>query len=264
MTGLVAFRPRMLAAAGAGLLGGTVLGSLMIRKNEPSVAIPLAALLVAAVVAHVQRLGAQLLARGLWWSNLALGLCLCTLGSVSERGAGAMLVVGTGAALLFAERRALAGAGASRGAKPARHAGTVQIVMILALADALTLLLVGTLSADSYSHRTSAYLFFAAALALVVGFVGLYRLALWGVLVTMGTALTLAVVLGAELVSTDSDFRAPLLIVSAIQLATPLPMLYSLAARRPLPALSPRLRSMLADVVVVAVMATGLVAAAVR
>ncbi|HEY8078079.1 MAG TPA: hypothetical protein VIF62_28325 [Labilithrix sp.] len=247
---------RTIIAGILGIVGGGIFRA-TIHTSETSVWIPVVALVVAAGVAIVPHLGAQLLARGLWWSNLVLGAVLCFFGS-SDAKPGAALVLGCGVALLLADRRALAAAADAREFRPAAFAGTVELVAILALADAQTMFLFGALTAGD-RHGGEALVFFAAALGFVIGFVGLYRLRLWGVIVTMTTAaLMLAALMLGNFLAHEDEIRRVLYVLSTVQLLAPMPMLASLATGRALPAASPRTRSILANVFVVAVMLASL------
>jgi hypothetical protein len=235
---------RALASMLVGVVGGIVFRA-GIHTSEATVWIPLFALFVAAGVALVPHLGAQLLARALWWSNLVLGAILCFIGSHSENGPGIALVLGSGGALLLADRRALAAAAEVRDLRPAAFAGTIELVAILALADAQTLLLFAAISLDR--SNTTSLAFLACAMAFVVGFVGLYRLALWGVIVTMSTAALLGTGLVTGVLTPHHDMVTALEVLCAAQIAAPVPMLLAILTKRPLRAASPRMRSVLAS-----------------
>ena len=72
------------------------------------------------------------------------------------------------------------------GYTPTAFAGTLQLLMVLVLADMQTCLLLGAL--EGTDHPRAMAMFVAAAALFVVAFVGLYRLRVWGVMVSMGTA----------------------------------------------------------------------------
>ncbi|MFO0610524.1 MAG: hypothetical protein U0324_45605 [Polyangiales bacterium] len=243
-------RLRQILAALAGLGGAAVFATFIYVEQtvKKQAYIPVIALAVAAVAAQLRPLGAQLLARGLWWSNLVLGVLLCVTGNGREVGIGAALAAGCGAALVVADRRALAEASEGAGYRPVAYAGTLQLLMVLALADAQTL---GLFALIFYPEGQGAPLALGA-LGLLAGFVGLYRLSLAGVAATMATSLGVLLALATRAMRIDRDLVAPLMALSAVQLAVPLPMLASMALRRPLPAPPARLRGRLADAVVVA------------
>lgn len=244
-------RVRSVLAALAGLAGGAYFAHALPDSAKKAALIPPAALLVAAVVAQIPRLGAQLLARGLWWSNLVLGVLLTVMGTASEAHLGLPLLSLCGLALVMADHRMLTAAAESEGFRPAAYTGTLQLLLVLALADSQTLLLFAAIEAER-SHASAA-IFALVAAGLLAGFVGLLRLALWGVGLTMVSSLALAVALVTRAVEFDRDLRAPLLVVAALQLVAPLPMLASMTLKRRLPEMPTRMRALGARAVVVLV-----------
>ncbi len=254
-------RWRALIAGLAGVLGSALL--LQEVDGTYAVLIPIAGLVLAGGAAHANHLGAQLFARAAWWSNLLLGLFITLVGSQSERAEGVTLALGCGVALLVADRKALVEATARGGYSPIAYRGTLQVVMVLALADMQTLLLFGSLAVADGTEGAGLVLLGAAA-AMTVGFVGLYRLRFWGVLVTTATALVLAVAILARVVRLDDDIVPALLVLAALQLTAPAPMAISLLRRRPLRGLSIRGASVAASVVVAVVMGVAVIAGATR
>lgn len=253
-----ALRPRVLIASLVAVAGALVF-RLSINTGELTIYVPVIAIAAGAVAIHFRSLGAQLLGRALFWSNFVLGSLLCFIGSGSERTAALALLIGCGIALVLAERRALAEAAGDRGVRPAAFAGTIELLMVLALADAQTSLLLGSIHAASGSAP-----FFVAAIALIVGFIGLYRLALWGVVITMATASALSLALLSGRLGMSDASLVPFGIVFGAQVLAPLPMLYSLVTKRPLPQASPRVRSAAASVFVILVMVGSVIGVAAR
>ncbi len=252
MTDRVMRRLRAIAAGVAATAGSTFFLMSLGSNPKPIAWVPVIGPAVAALLVHFSSLGAQLLARGLWWSNVVLGMILVFAGSRRESMVGLSLVLGCGAALALADRRSLVAAAERADFRPVAYAGTIQLLMVLALADAPTLLLFTHLAARD-GHGRASFAMGAAAVALLVGFVGLYRLSLWGVLVTAGAALSLGVALASGAVTVDHDLTRPLTLICAVQVLVAAPMLLSLATRRPLPAVSPRVRGALATALLVAI-----------
>jgi hypothetical protein len=247
-------RLRATLAGAAGLVGALAFRMNLGPDPKPAVWIPVLGPVVAALMVQLPAMGPQLLARGLWWSNVVLGVILATLGGRSESTIGLTLLYGCGAALVLADRRALAAAAERADFRPVAYAGTLQLLMVLALADAPTLALFASIERGRHGgigHLALA----AAAAALLVGFVGLYRLALWGVLVTAATSLALGVAVAARVVVVHREMDQAVMAICAVQLLVVAPMLASIAARRPLPAPSPRLRGALANALVIALAA---------
>lgn len=202
--------------------------------TEPAVLIPMAMPLVAAGAVWGGSLGAQLLARAAWWSNLVLGLMIAVIGSSSEQDYTIFLSLGAGTALLVTGRAGVPAASERTGFAPTRFRTTLLALMVLALADASTLLLFGLLDLGR------AWPLALAGTALLVGFVGLYRIRLWGVLLNTATSLGLAFVLATRIVRVDSDLNTPLIALGLLQALVAAPMLASLLLDRPLPALPQR------------------------
>lgn len=241
----------------AGLLGVGAGLFFVARMNQARGAglIPLVGLVIAAVVIHAPKLGPQLLARAAWWSSFALGVMLCFFGWSSVRTAGIPLVLSCGAALLIAGRREIGAAGEQGGYAPTAFRSTLLLLMVLALADAQTFLLLGALGlSESGSRNTSgALLMLLASAGYVVGFVGLYRLALWGALLNLAVSAGLLLVFTAGLVDGNSEVRAIVAVVTGVHILATTPMLAAVVFKLELPKAGPRLHAFGAAAVIVAV-----------
>lgn len=240
------------ALAGAlGLAGGAFFGAQLSPQASRAAWIPSASLALAAGLALSPRLGPQLLARGVWWSNLVLGALLCGVGSRAEAHLGVALTLGCAGALLLAGGRSLAAAGRSAGFRPESYGGTIMLLLVLALGDAQTLGLLALIERSRPGPSAPALALAAAGFA--AGAVGLARLSYVGLLATTASALALVVALAAGVVAVDPVLRIPLYAIAGAQLAAPLPMLASIATRRPLPSLSPGAASLAARACVAAI-----------
>jgi hypothetical protein len=161
--------------------------------NLPSALwIPTALLAAAAVLCHHRHVGSQLLARAAFWSNLILGILAMVLGSYGEWRIGLGLVLSTGAALLVLGRGGLDGDARSGSFRPLAFRTTLLALMVMALADAQSLLLFGTLELEGWRDDGRSVLIFGLAGLLVLGLVGLYRLRAWGLVVGAAGCLALA------------------------------------------------------------------------
>lgn len=241
--------PRTLLTALLSLAGAVAFYVSLPASRATAALIPPLALVVAGIATLTRPLGAQLLARGLWWSNFFLGGLLALVGSRRESTTGALLGLCCAGALLLADRTRLTAAADAAGFRPAAYAGTLQLLLVLALADAQTLVLFGAIGARDGGPTSAVFL--GLALGFAAGFVALLRLSLVGVGLTMASALGLCLVATTHVVPVDRDLRLPLLVVACIQLAVPLPMLVSIVTRRPLPALPMRTRAHAARAVIV-------------
>ena len=220
-------KPRAILAGVCSLTAAAVFRALM-RSSDPAVLwMPIVILVLAAAAGLVRWLGAQLFARAAWWSNFVIGILLCCIGNRNERQYGLAFMAACAAALVLADPRRLMSARADAGYRPARFATTLQIMMVIALADAMTL---GLFAGAWMTDREEGKAIVAGALTVVllIGFVGLYRLALWGVAatVTVGVALFVAVVLGVF--DSAEKLVAALTVLSLVQIAVPVPMVVSL------------------------------------
>src|SRR5262245_28680633 len=131
----------------AGALGLVAACALRAAADEwPIVSIPLALLIVSAIVVHLVKLGPQLLARAVWWSSLASGVLLAVAGPQRDSDCGLVMAVACGAALLVIGRKGLAEASESAGYAPAAFRSSLLLLMVFALADAQTFLLFGIVS----------------------------------------------------------------------------------------------------------------------
>jgi hypothetical protein len=247
-------RPRALAASVLAIVGAALFGVQVMEREGGW--IPVVAIMTAAVAIFVPRLVAQLLARGLLWSNTLLGVLIAILSGTDKVDYAAPLLLGCGGALLLGERRALAEATEARDERPVAYAGTLEVLMILALADAQSFIFFAWIEG---SNHHAARFYAAAALGLLVGFVGLYRLAFWGVACTMGTSALFAVGIVSDVIRVDKELSVPLLVLMALQLLVPLPMVVSAVLGRPLPELPRRTRALIGTVAISVLIVVSLV-----
>src|SRR5262249_18610334 len=142
---------------------------------------PTGLLVAAAALAHGRSAGSQLLTRAILWANLILAVVAAWVGNHHEVPIAAILRASTGAALLVLGRAGLDRAEGDF--VPVAFRSTLVALLVMALADAQTLALFGSLFvADSFEAGTGwAALAIAGGLCLAV--LGLYRLRVWGLLV---------------------------------------------------------------------------------
>ncbi len=254
----VPLRRRLLVGA-SGVVGGILLIHDVSPWQRWKVLIPVVALLAAAFFVHIPRFGAQLLARSAWWSNLVLGTLLCFMGSSHERPVGFALALACGIALLVIGGKGLAEARERLGYTPGAFQSSLLLLMVFALADAQTFLLFGTLELSERSYydvpaRASGVFLLMTGLVYVVGFVGLYRLQIWGAFLNVATSVLALVMLGAGIVRVDHDLQAPLCLMCALQVLAAAPMIGSLLTRRALPEPGQRARGLAAAGAIVLVL----------
>jgi hypothetical protein len=240
---------KKLAAGAAALVAAGALFSTA-RSESFVVALPLALLSLSALSVHSNRLGAQLFSRAVWWSNLGLGTALAVVGAYRESESGALMSLACGLALLVIGRRGLAEASEAGGFAPAAFRGSLLLLMVLALADAQTFLLFGVvgLNKSGYVAAWGPGLL-VVGVSYAIAFVGLYRLALWGALVSVATSAVAFVALVALPIAT-TNIREFLTVVTGAQCLAAAPLLIGLVRRKPLPSLGQRGRSVGASVVI--------------
>ncbi len=198
--------------------------------------VPLAASLLLANLNHV---GAQIVARGLWWAQLVFGVAVSVLIEPPSK-ATLGFSLGAGGALLAAGTAGLRADSAARGAfRPTAFRWPLVASIALSVAEVQTL---GVASWGLLRARDTLGLELGAcALLLACALVGLYRLRFWGVLLHLLTTLLLG---GLALRALLSAETGPVSFWGAgivAQLLLPLPMLWAIARRAPvaLPSSSP-------------------------
>lgn len=211
-----------------------------------------------AVLVQCASIGAQLLARAVWWSNLILATIVCCSSGHTERIALAM-ALGSGLAILVGGRAALEAREGSF--VPVAFRGSLTAILVMALADVQSLVLFGALAAqaDSYTALHGAVGLLSVAVAMSIAVYGLYRLRLWGLVLTALT--NIALILVALYWSKMPPFLVKAYVGSAaIQLALMAPLAYAILRRRggpPSPGLG-RAATVLSSLSVVALMAISL------
>lgn len=216
---------------------------------------PLSLLAISAVLIHAPALAPQLLARAAWWSNLALGTVLTVSSSSRERTSGALLALTTGLALLVAGRKQLGEASAKAGYVPAALRSALMLLMVFALADAQTFLLFGTAGLIDHATRLGRTgVMLGIGVAYLVGFVGLYRLQVWGAILNIVLSFVVFGVVGAGTIEVF-ELSIFLAILAVLHILVALPVTLAALRRRPLPGLSLRSRGIVANGAVVLVMA---------
>jgi hypothetical protein len=232
---------RKWGAGAAGVVAAVVL--YVIAEGYPTVFPPIIALLAAAITVHRASLGPQLFSRAVWWSNLAIGVLLSLSGNERERHSGLWIAAACAAALFIAGRKAIAEASERAGYAPAALRSSLLLMMVLGLADAQTLALFTFVTMDK-GHGPW-WVAAIGAVAFVVGFVGLLRLAVWGAIVNACTALGLLVLTATNLFSVDESVDWMIIGVCAIQLVVVAPVFLALARKKTiLPSFGPRVRAL--------------------
>jgi hypothetical protein len=193
--------------------------------NLPSALwIPTALLGVAAILCHHRHVGSQLLARAAFWSNLILGVLAMVIGGTGERPIGLALAACTGGALLLLGRGGLAGDARTGSFRPLAFRTTLLAIMVMALADAQSLLLFGTLELEGWRDDGRSLLMYGLAGLLVLGLVGLYRLRAWGLLVGAAGCAALAAAAFGDALALPHALNVAFIATSIAQLVIVAPL----------------------------------------
>lgn len=194
--------------------------------------IPTGLLIASAALVHHRHIGSQLLVRAVLWSNLLLGVLIFALGDGHERTVAAILAGATTAGLLLLGRNGLAGD--ARGARfvPVAFRSTLTAILVMALADAQTLLLFGTLMAgDSSSLAGTGATSLVLAGALFLALAGLYSLKVWGLFLNLLSCAAIITVNALGLLQYPPLFRAAFIATAALQIVLAIPLLVAIAKR---------------------------------
>lgn len=207
------------------------------HRDYPLGVLPTLFALTAAVVVHMPRLGPQLVARAVWWSTLAIGVLISVVGSGSERGYGIITTTGATVALAAIGSHALAEGGERDAFAPVAFRTTFLLLMMFTLADAQTysLFAVASLLAGSSKHLPDASLFVFGSLGLVVAFVGLYRVTMWGALLAVVTNVLVAGLLPLLEIGREEKFRFFIWVLAAAEVVVAMPMIVAVLTRTRLP-----------------------------
>jgi len=206
--------------------------------------------LVAGAAVWWERLGAQLLTRGIWWSFLLLGGLIAVTNGPSRHHEAVLLTTSAAAALLVAGSTGL---GPGRGRfKPVAFRGTLLLALVLAIADTCSFVWVGTVNLID-GWRVGVLLLVPAMIA---GVIGLLRLRTWGLIVSLLSNVAVVVLSSTRLIHLPDAFRALFIGTAALQLLVPAPMLVSIAlGRRPAPEGWQRTKRVVSTAVIVGVVA---------
>jgi hypothetical protein len=252
---------RIIAMLGA--LGAAVCMRSWDHQLPAALWLPTGLLALSGLLLWRRSVGGQLLARAVWWSNLILGTLIATTGSSSERGIAALLALCTGGALIAVGRADLDETTPSGTFLPLAFRGTLICMLVMAMADAQSLLLFGALEVTEPRQHYLAHTLSREALPLVLALplllsvIGLYRLRLWGLLLNLAASLTLALASLTEVLELPRPLRIAYVVTATAQWLVSLPLLLALIRHRA-PAERPSLeqRGYAATVLLVGAMVT--------
>jgi hypothetical protein len=150
-------------------------------------ALPLAAVLLSMGLVRSASAGGQMLLRALLWSTALLGALVNVVEPAAVPVTAAVSGVVAGGALLVLRQHGLEPERYTGTFAPVAHRGVLTLMMILAVADAQTL--VSWTNGSHWCHPAAG----VCGLAMIVGIIGLSRLELWGLLLSAAMSLGVAV-----------------------------------------------------------------------
>lgn len=179
------------------------------------------------------RLGAQLVCRAVWWSNLVVGVLVAlNYGNLGQKALGAVIAIACAVALLATKERGLDIREPDHPFAPVRFRGHLLLALVMAAADALTLafsallqLRVGAegwnlLGTVSYAGPT---LLAAAVMAVAVW--GVYRLRTWALFLNLVANIAIAYFAMEGTLNLSPSVSVTLATTAAIQSFIPVPIL---------------------------------------
>jgi hypothetical protein len=185
--------------------------------------LPTGLLVAAAALSHHRALASQLLARAVLWSNLILGSIIAIVGSGRERPIAWVLAATTAAALALLGRRGLDNQGRF---VPVAFRRTLLALLVMALADAQTLIFFGALHAEFSELRVlpRTLPLLALAVALLAGVWGVFRLRVWGLLLHAAACAALAAATLGDAIAVPRELALALAATAAAQLVLAAPL----------------------------------------
>ena len=210
--------------------------------------------LLAAVSIASRRVGFQLLARGIWWSFLLLGGLIAAMIGLEDDGKSGypcLFTVANAFCLLAVGTTGLDDDGGRF--RPAAFRGTLLLAMVLAIADSVTLLWIG--SAQAVDARAFGALFLVPGM--IVGVIGLLRLRTWGLLISLTCNVLVAILASTGVLNLPAELRWLLVSTAIAQLLVPVPMWIAIARRRlPPPERFRRLKRVVSTAVIAGIAAS--------
>jgi hypothetical protein len=205
--------------------------------------------LLAAVSIWSRRVGAQLLARGIWWSLLLLGGLVALMERKDYSGCG--IALASACSLITAGRTGLDGEGGRF--QPVAFRGTLTLALIMAIADTATCFWMGV-GQVTYERTPRVFLLVPFMIA---GIVGLLRLRTWGLLVSLACNALVAILAWTGTLRLHEELRPLLIGTALVQLVVPIPMWIAIARHRiPPPDAWRRTKLVVSTAVILAIAAT--------
>ena len=197
--------------------------------TAPVLFFAIAAAMLAAVAARQEGLGPQIFTRGVLWSNLLLSLILTVGAGRSDAALGLLLAPTAGGALLVLGRVGLDAR--SDAFAPKAFRGPLLLALVMALADALSLLLFAFVTITK-SHGVGFFPLAGCAAVMLIAIAGLYRLRTWAVVLNIIGNIGVAALALAGALELFEPVVYALCTTAVIQLIIPIPMVLAMIRGR--------------------------------
>jgi len=224
----------LLSLAILGFLGMALIEQLVMQPYMRSgrsfaVVVPIATLLLAMVWLRRQDLAKQMMVRALSWSTLVIGTIISVFGLTEYCMVGPFIALGSGLALLLMGGRGLGVT--SRSFQPIAYRNHLLLALVMATADAGTLLFGAAMQIGIFVQRgTIEYLFMGiptllCGLVMAVAVWGIYRLRTWALVLNILANLGIAYVALSGYLGLTIPVAAALAATATMQLILPVPIL---------------------------------------
>lgn len=228
---------RRLAATLGSLAAAAAFPVAFAGTHAPSLAewavvlIPAALCTLSAALLHHRDLGSQVLARATWWSNLIFGLLVSiSAGDTDSNRLGLMLAIGSGLALLAMGRIGLEHGVRAGRFHPVAFRGLLIVALVMALADAQSLLLFGVAIVVDHVRLGLPLdlLPLACAGVMLIAVSGIFRLAVWGLALGLVANVAIAGLGLAGVLELPGPIVGALVVTAVLQLLLPVPLLVAM------------------------------------
>ncbi len=224
----------MLSVAILGFVGMALIEQLLMQPYMRSgrsfaVAVPIATLLLAMAWLRRQDLAKQMMVRALGWSTLVIGTIISAFGLTEYCMVGPFIALGSGAALLLMGNRGLGVT--SRSFQPIAYRNHLQLALVMATADAGTLLFGAAMQVGIFVQKgTIEYLYLGiptllCGLIMAIAVWGIYRLRTWALVLNILANLGIAYVALSGYLGLTIPVAAALAATATMQLILPVPIL---------------------------------------
>jgi hypothetical protein len=191
--------------------------------------VPVLMLVLAAGLSFREHLPSQVLVRAALWSNLILGALITVSSHSSEAATAYAMLMASATGLMSIGRFGLEQR--SERFAPVAFRASLILTLVMALADTQSLALFGSIHLEE-THFDKAAPLLACAGVMTVALVGLYRLAVWGLVLNLLTNLAVAGLALSGSLDLPNPIVVALCTTAIVQLLLPAPLLLAMVRGR--------------------------------